>query len=169
MTFKRVEGGKLNPMQIGEAARRAGVSPPTIRYYEEIGLLPKPARSSAGYRRYTEATVEELRFIRKGQAIGFSLDEIRGILQLARSGRRPCGHVLSLAHQHLDALDEQIHRLQTFKEHLAGTLAKWEAPDRPTTCGPLCDFIANADPEIRAPEPPRLSSPGAPATRSRYG
>ena len=156
-------------MQIGEAARRAGVSPSTIRYYEEIGLLPKPARSSAGYRRYTDATVEELRFIRKGQAIGFSLDEIRGILRLARSGRQPCGHVLSLAHQHVAALEERIQRLQTFKESLAGTLATWEQPDRATTCGPLCDFIANAGPEIRAPELPRLSSPCAPATRRRHG
>lgn len=156
-------------MQIGEAARRAGVSPPTIRYYEEIGLLPKPARSSAGYRRYTEAAVEELRFIRRGQAIGFSLDEIREILRLSRSGRQPCGHVLSLAHQHLAALDERIQRLRAFREHLAGHLATWEQPARATTCGPLCDFIAEADPEGPAPEPARLSSPYAAVTRTRHG
>jgi MerR family mercuric resistance operon transcriptional regulator len=132
-------------MQISEAARRAGISPPTIRYYEEIGLLPKPSRSGAGYRRYTDAAVEELRFIRKAQAIGFSLEEIRQILQLSRAGQQPCGHVLALAHQHLAAVDERIRRLQKFRKQLAADLAKWDGQKTATTCSGLCKWIADSD------------------------
>ena len=141
-------------MQISEAARRAGVSPPTIRYYEQIGLLPKPPRSDAGYRRYTEAIVEELRFIRKAQAIGFSLEEIGRILQLARAGEKPCGHVLTLVHQHLEAIDERIRRLQKFRKQLAADLSKWEKQKSSTTCSGLCRWIS--DTELSAEDPARL-------------
>ena len=128
---------------IGEVAERAGVSAPTIRYYEEIGLLPPPPRSSAGYRRYTESAVEELLFVRKAQALGFSLDEIRNILQLARSGKTPCSQVLSIAHQHLAAVKERIAQLERFRDHLAAELAKWNGTTRPTGRG-LCEIIASA-------------------------
>ena len=141
-------------MQIGEAAKRAGVSSPTIRYYEQIGLLPTPPRSDAGYRRYTEATVEELRFIRKAQAIGFSLDEIGRILQLARSGQKPCSHILTLAHQHLDAVDERIRRLQKFRKQLAADVSEWERQKASTTCSGLCQWIS--DTELTSEEGPVL-------------
>jgi DNA-binding transcriptional MerR regulator len=138
-------------MQIGEAARRAGVTAPTIRYYEEIGLLPKALRSSAGYRSYTDGTVEELRFIRKAQALGFSLDEIRGILRLSRSGRRPCAEVLALARQHLAALDERLRRLQAFRAQLAAGVAQWDAEETAITCTGLCRWIADAEIETELP------------------
>jgi MerR family copper efflux transcriptional regulator len=137
-------------MQISQAAKLAGVSPPTIRYYEEIGLLPKASRSRGGYRRYTEATIEELQFIKKAQAIGFSLDEIGQILQLSRSGQKPCGHVLSLAHQHLAAVDERIGRLQKFRRQLAADVERWAKEKTATTCRGLCRWIAEADPELDA-------------------
>jgi DNA-binding transcriptional MerR regulator len=140
-------------MQISEAGKRAGVSPPTIRYYEEIGLLAKPPRSAAGYRRYTESTIEELRFIRKAQAIGFSLDEIGEILQLSRAGERPCSHVLTLAHQHLAAVDERIRRLQKFRKQLAADLARWDNQKR-GTCSGLCQWIAEAESEMPAEDVP---------------
>lgn len=141
-------------MQISEAAQRAGVSAPTIRYYEEIGLLPKPRRSGAGYRRYTDATVEELRFIRKAQAIGFTLDEIGEILQLSRAGERPCGHVLTLAHQHLAAVDERIRRLQQCRQQLAADVARWERQKTATTCSGLCQWIAESAPKVSAGDVP---------------
>ena len=92
--------GPMASLLIGEVAERTGLSAPTIRYYESIGLVKPPARSEAGYRRYSDTTVEELRFIKKAQALGFSLDEIAEILKLSRAGRRPCSHVLDLAHRH---------------------------------------------------------------------
>ena len=130
---------------IGELARRAAVTAPTIRYYEEIGLLPSAQRSSTGYRRYTDAALEELQFIRKAQGLGFSLDEIGEILKLSRSGQVPCSHVLSLAHQHLAAVDERIRRLQKFRKQLAADVTKWEKKRTPS-CSGLCEFISDADP-----------------------
>ena len=135
---------------IGDVAERTGLSAPTIRYYESIGLLTRPARSATGYRRYTETTVEELRFIRKAQALGFTLEEIGQILQLSRSGEKPCSHVLSLAHQHLAAVDERIRRLQKFRRQLASDLAKWDKQKSAVTCDGLCQWIADADPETKA-------------------
>jgi len=110
---------------IGDVAERVGVAAPTIRYYESIGLLKAPARSATGYRRYSERTVEELRFIKKAQALAFSLDEIGEILKLTRSGNTPCSRVVSLGHQHLAAVDERIRQLQAFRDQLASELAKW--------------------------------------------
>lgn len=129
---------------IGELSRRSGVSSPTIRYYEQIGLLTRPNRSTAGYRRYSDTTVDELRFIRKAQTLGFSLDEIRQILTLSRSGTAPCDRVLSLAHQHLAALDERVRQLQEFRARLADAVSRWAAERDTLTCGRLCRFIADA-------------------------
>jgi MerR family copper efflux transcriptional regulator len=142
---------------IGELAREAGVSAPTVRYYEEVGLLPPSSRTSGGYRRYTDAALHELRFIRKAQGLGFSLDEIREILKLSRAGEPPCSEVLMLARRHLQAVDERIAQLQRFREHLAGELTKWDGQQSPT-CGGLCQIIESAedlpaerDPERQAP------------------
>lgn len=131
---------------IGELAKRAGVSAPTIRYYEEIGLLPAPSRSTTGYRRYPEQALDEVRFIRKAQALGFSLDEIGEILKLSRSGKAPCSHVLSLAHQHLAAVEERIRQLQQFHDQLAAEVAKWD-DTKTATCRGLCGIIAAAEPD----------------------
>ena len=146
-------------MRISDLARQAGVSAPAIRYYEEIGLLPKPSRSSAGYRRYTDAALEELQFIRKAQAIGFSLVEIGQILQLSRAGERPCGHVLTLAHQHLAAVEQRIERLQKFRKQLAADLVKWKKQKTATTCRGLCQWITDAE----------ISAGDVPARRNRRG
>lgn len=134
--------GTMPGLLISEVAARAGVSAPTIRYYERLGILPRPARSAAGYRRYGEAILDELRFVRKAKALGFSLDEIRDVLRLSRSGKTPCAHVLSLAHRHLAAVDEQIAQLQRLRDRLASAVAKWDGPDVPT-CRGLCQVIAS--------------------------
>ena len=77
-------------MLIGDVARLSDLSPATIRYYEELGLLTAPPRSEAGYRHYSDATIEELRFIKKGQGLGFSLEEIGEFLKISRAGEAPC-------------------------------------------------------------------------------
>lgn len=79
----------MSGLLIGEVAKRTGFPAPTIRYYEEVGLLRKPSRAESGYRSYSSKTVDELLFIKKAQTLGFSLEEIGEILQLSRSGRRP--------------------------------------------------------------------------------
>src|SRR5688500_11106418 len=106
-------------MLIGDIARQADVTPSTIRYYEEIGLLTAPPRSDAGYRRYSAATLEELEFIKKGQGLGFSLEEIGEVLKLSRSGEAPCSHVLELAERNLAAAEDRIQQLRAFRDRLA--------------------------------------------------
>jgi DNA-binding transcriptional MerR regulator len=139
---------------IGDLSERTGVTPPTIRYYESIGLLKPAARSQSGYRRYSEQDVEELRFIRKAQGLGFSLEEIGGILELSRQGRRPCGHVLTLAHQHLAAVDERIRRLNAFRRKLAADLTYWEKQTPATACNGLCKWITDASTNVRVDDEP---------------
>ena len=131
-------------MLIGELAKLSDITPATIRYYEELGLLTAPSRSESGYRHYTETTIQELRFIKKGQGLGFSLEEIGEILTISRAGEAPCAHVIELAERNLAAAEERIRRLEAFRDRLAAQIAKWKGK---TTCtaGGLCEIINSAD------------------------
>ena len=129
---------------IGEVAERTGLSSPTIRYYESLGLVAAPPRAASGYRRYSDTTVEELRFIKKAQGLGFSLDEIGEILKLSRAGDTPCSHVLDLSRRHLRAIDDRIQQLTKFRDQLDGEIKKWDG-EREPTCRGLCQIIVNAD------------------------
>lgn len=106
-------------MKIGEVARRTGTTPKTIRYYEEIGLLPEPSRAPNGYRDYRDDAVDRLSFIRDAQASGLSLTEIDSILDLRSRGETTCEHVTELLERHLAALDAHIERLQATRSKLA--------------------------------------------------
>lgn len=143
----------MPPMNIGEVAERAGVTAPTIRYYESIGLLKKAARSGGGYRRYSEATVAELEFIKKARALGFSLEEIGEIVQLTRSGKRPCARVMDLAKTRLADVDEQMRSLSMFRTQLAAEISRWEVPVD-SECDGMCQMIDSSrpDPGARFPE-----------------
>ena len=143
---------------IGDVAARTGVPPPTIRYYERIGLLTPPLRLESGYRRYSERTIEELTFVRKAQALGFSLDEIAQILRLTRAGKMPCERVLSLAHEHLAVIDERISQLQRYREQLAFEVAKWDSGTI-ATCEGLCQIVSTADIQVADAVPERLDGP----------
>jgi DNA-binding transcriptional MerR regulator len=133
-------------MLIGDLARLSDVTPSTIRYYEEIGLLTAPPRSVAGYRRYSSATLEELEFIKKGQGLGFSLEEIGEILKLSRSGEAPCSHVLELAERNLAAADDRIQQLQAFRKGLAAQIEKWKGKAIPNcNARGLCEIITSAE------------------------
>lgn len=151
---------------IGDVAERTGLTAPTIRYYESIGLLAPTPRSATGYRRYSETTVEELRFIRKAQSLGFSLEEIGEILKLSRAGDTPCSHVLDLSRRHLTAVEERIQQLARFRDQLAAELARWDGKNEPT-CRGLCQIISSAEaPETDAPSLD-LHAQGAPAAARR--
>jgi MerR family transcriptional regulator, copper efflux regulator len=139
----------MTGLRIGDVAARSGLTAPTIRYYESVGLLKRAPRSDAGYRRYTDAAIEELRFIKKAQALGFSLDEIREILKLSRAGTAPCSRVLDLARRHLAAVEDRIRQLSRFRDALSSELRKWGGVTEPT-CGGLCQIIAEAE-ELNPP------------------
>src|SRR5712691_505233 len=151
---------------IGDVAERTGLTAPTIRYYESIGLLAPAPRSATGYRRYSDATVEELRFIKKAQSLGFSLEEIGEILKLSRAGDTPCSHVLDLSRRHLRAVEERIQQLTRFRDQLGSEVAKWDG-EREPTCRGLCQIISSAD-ERQAGDPSLdLHAQGAPAAARR--
>lgn len=110
-------------MKIGDAARVSGCHIETIRYYERIGLLPRPARTQAGYRTYRPAEVERLRFITRGRELGFSLDEIRSLLQLSDDPALSCEEVDQLARHHLADIRSRVAELRGIARELERTIS----------------------------------------------
>ncbi|SRR5258708_3237660 len=114
-------------LSIGRLAAASGVSADTIRYYERLKLLPRPARTAAGYRQYSPTIVRRLALIRNAQRFGFSLREIEGFLRVRDLGGRPCEAVRSAAQRMLDAVDAQIRELVARREQIRHTLVEWDA------------------------------------------
>jgi DNA-binding transcriptional MerR regulator len=117
---------KPQGLHIGQLAKLAGVRPDTVRFYEREGLLPRPERSAAGYRVYDQAAVKRLRFIRRAQTLGFSLDEIRHILSLRGRGKETCRCVIIMAQATLAETEEKLKELQRFRDALEANLARWQ-------------------------------------------
>jgi DNA-binding transcriptional MerR regulator len=112
-------------MRIGELAARFGLNPKTIRYYEEIGLLPRAGRSDSGYRHYDSRDVERLSFIRRAKTLGLSLNEIRDILSRQQKGSPPCGQVLDLIDLKIRAIDQRMADLAAFRAELVTLRTTW--------------------------------------------
>ena len=132
-------------MRIGELAARFDLNPKTIRYYEEIGLLPRADRSESGYRRYDSRDVERLGFIRRAKTLGLSLDEIRDILKVEEEGSPPCGQVLGLIDVKICAIDQRMADLLAFRAELASLRTTWtdegERVRRAATSACICPII----------------------------
>jgi DNA-binding transcriptional MerR regulator len=105
-------------MRIGELAQEVGVDPPTIRYYESIGVLPEPERTPSGYRAYTPEDVERVRFVTLARSLGLGLEDIRQILALRDRGEAPCRFVRSVLDRQVDAVEERILQLQQLSTEL---------------------------------------------------
>jgi len=110
--------GAMNRTFIGAMARQTGVPIKTIRYYEEVGLLPKPPRTATRYRLYSAETVDRLMFIKKAKNLGLQLQDIKEILELADRGRCPCGHVQRLLKLRLQGLNRKIADLHLIKRRI---------------------------------------------------
>lgn len=120
-------------MKIGQLAKRAGVSTKTIRYYEDIGVLPEPDRAANGYRDYTTTTADRLAFIQDAQTAGLSLLEIQMILELRDSGQSTCGHVIGSLEAHLEEVDRQMEDLERTRQRLTEIIDRANALD-PAEC-----------------------------------
>ncbi len=105
-------------MQIKELAARSGLSPRTIRYYEQVGVLPPPRRLPNGYRDYDESDLERVRFVIGARRLGFSLDDIAEILAMRDRREAPCVVVLSLLQRKADEIAERIRELQQLETEL---------------------------------------------------
>ncbi|PYU33691.1 MAG: hypothetical protein DMG31_08265 [Acidobacteria bacterium] len=113
-------------MLIGQLATRVGVRVQTVRFYEQLGLLPRPQRKESGYRVYAEPDIRRMLFIRQAKSLGFSLQEIRGILRTRQQGDCPCAEVISIARRHLRELEQQIRHLSKFRQELSRAVRKWK-------------------------------------------
>src|SRR5579862_6178106 len=105
-------------LPIGDLSRRTEVKVPTIRYYEQIGLLPPPARTEGKQRRYGAAEVRRLNFIRHARELGFEIEDIRQLLALSEEPQESCHQVDSIARRHLDEIDLRIGRLEALRTEL---------------------------------------------------
>jgi Cu(I)-responsive transcriptional regulator len=129
-------------MNIGEAAQRSGVSAKMVRHYESLGLLPRVARTDAGYRQYGDKEVHTLRFIRRARDLGFSMVEIGELLKLWQNQRRSSASVKRIAQEHLSALDAKMAEMAAMRktlQHLVHCCSGDERPD----C-PIIDELAQA-------------------------
>ncbi len=105
-------------MRIGELADQVGVNPKTVRYYEQIGLIPLAPRTSSGYREYSDTDAVRLTFIRTAQRLGLSLEEVAEILRLRDRGEAPCGYVRDVISQQLRSIDKRITELRALRTEL---------------------------------------------------
>jgi MerR family mercuric resistance operon transcriptional regulator len=126
-------------MPIGELSRRTGCNIETIRYYERIGLLPAPPRRGR-YRSYGPPDVSRLRFVRRGRELGFSLDEIRALLELAAPQRRACDEVRVIAAAHLADVRAKLADLKRLEAVLADTVAQCRGRSAAPSC-PVLDVL----------------------------
>jgi Cu(I)-responsive transcriptional regulator len=164
-------------MNIGEAAKASGVSAKMIRYYEQIGLIPKAIRSGAGYRSYGDSDVHSLRFIRRARDLGFPVEQIAELLALWRDRSRASAKVKSVALKHIAELKARIADLQAMSQTLEHLVAHCHGDDRPDC--PIIQDLADQAPSVkRTPrnngsEKPRLLNHGARRTtasaRARSG
>ncbi|HEU0286874.1 MAG TPA: MerR family DNA-binding protein [Nocardioidaceae bacterium] len=127
-------------MRTSELAGRAGVNAETLRYYERRGLLEAPPRTPGGYRDYPVAAVELLRFIKRAQELGFSLDEVEELVHLDRGGPQSCDSARAVAVARKADLEQRIADLQRMSDSLGDLIATCDLPQSDRSCA-LLDAI----------------------------
>jgi MerR family mercuric resistance operon transcriptional regulator len=128
-------------LQRAALARATNCNLETIRYYETIGVMPDPPRTAAGYRVYDDGHVRRLRFILRARALGFSIEEIRALLQLLDGGNQTCAEVKARTEQHLADVRAKIADLQRIERVLATTAASCSGDDAPDC--PIIEALAS--------------------------
>lgn len=118
----------MDYVAIGRLAALTGVKVPTIRFYEEIDLLPSPTRTAGGQRRYGPRVVTRLTFIRHARDLGFDIDEIRALLRLADTPDASCEAVDALARQQVSRIDGKIARLRAMRRELTAVMKACHGP-----------------------------------------
>ena len=125
----------------GEVAERSGIGFETVRYYEERGLIPKPPRSSAGYRLYDERYVRRLRFIGRAQELGFTLSEIQELLELRGGAETTCSQIKEMAADKREAVEAKMQDLERIRDALDRLSEACEGGDAPTSDCPLLEVM----------------------------
>ncbi|UFZ02345.1 helix-turn-helix domain-containing protein [Bradyrhizobium ontarionense] len=140
----------MKPLKIGALARQTGTSAPTIRYYEEIGLLPSAGRQAGNQRIYGEADVRSLTFIRRCREFGFSIGQVRELVALGRDPKSSCADARDLAQEHLQTVRAKLAELKALERSIAALIVSCDA-----SCaggpGPECvilDDLSKARPRV---------------------
>ncbi len=124
-----------------DLARRTGCNLETIRYYEKIGMMPDPPRTGAGYRVYDAGHVSRLRFILRARELGFSIDDVRGLLALMESGTQTCAEVKQRTERHLAEVRAKIADLRRIERVLAETASRCSGEEVPEC--PVLDALGS--------------------------
>lgn len=132
-------------LQIGQVATNLGLNPKTIRYYEDIGLLPEPKRTLSGYRQYSAPDVERIDFIRRARTLELSLDEIGEILSFRDQSEAPCPYVMHLVAAKIEQVERKIVDLRELRRELVDLHAEAATLSFETLAskGHLCHIIEN--------------------------
>jgi MerR family mercuric resistance operon transcriptional regulator len=131
----------MDGMTRGEVAEKADVNPETLRYYERKELIPKPPRSDGGFRLYDESYVDRLRFIKRAKELGFTLSEIKGLLDLRVGEEATCRDVKRQAENKLDEVETKIQDLKRIREALSTLAAACEGGQGPTSECPILEAM----------------------------
>lgn len=137
----------VHDLSIGALSKQSGVNIETIRYYEKIGVMPPPPRSAGGYRIYGADHLKRLSFIRRGRELGFSLDELRGLLRVVDGHAYSCAEVHDLTSEHLAEIRHKIADLRRLERVMTKMLAQCTR-DRIPDC-PIVDALIDARPKSR--------------------
>lgn len=135
----------LETLRIGQVAQKLDLNPKTIRYYEEIGLLPEPKRTVSGYRQYAAPDLERIDFIRRARTLELSLDEIGEVLSFRDQDEAPCPYVLHLIADKIEQVERKIEDLRELRRELRDLHVEAAALPLETLAakGHLCHIIEN--------------------------
>lgn len=143
-TVAQAGGAKAATLTIGEVAARADVNVQTVRYYERRGLVPAPPRTRSGYRQFGPEAVARLRFIKRAQELGFSLEEIRELLALRVKHASACGAVEQRTRKKIVLVERKIAELRRVKQGLERLVASCQARE-PTSDCPVIETLEDHD------------------------
>lgn len=122
-------------LSAGELARQAGVSADALRHYERKGVIARPPRGANGYRKYPAETLARVRLIRGALGLGFTLDDLAGVLRIRDRGGVPCGRVRALAAAKLEEVEGRLRELVSLRNDLRTALRTWDAELAKTPAG----------------------------------
>ena len=151
---KSTEPKQSRLLRIGEVSKQSGIGVETLRFYEKLGLLGRPARTSSGYRLYDSEALERLDFIKRAQVLGFSLAEIARIIAEKQAGQSPCAEVRDIVRARLKELDERMKDMQRYRKELTAALDEWERTGDKE--GHVCGLIEGTTIKRAMASPPTL-------------
>ncbi|MEE9139476.1 MAG: heavy metal-responsive transcriptional regulator [Alphaproteobacteria bacterium] len=135
----------MKALTVGDVARKTGVNVATLRYYERRGLIPRPARTASNYRIYTEDAARRVLFIKRAQALGFSLEEIKDLLSLKASPVARCGEVREIAAEKIRTIDDKVDALEAMRVALSKLIAEC-AGEGPVSDCPILESLEAGKP-----------------------